>query len=137
MFTRLSARLLLAAALLPVCLVLAAQSCPDKGVYADLNNFNAYGGITYSVVADADGRCGDAFLLQNPTQQAAPWDAGFQVLENAAPVDRQNTTYEITFRYRAASPRPVQFLLNSRRRGTYGDGGDHTYDAPVRRTDRR
>ena len=105
-----------------------ASGCPaEDGPFGQLASFNTYGPLTTAEVADPMAVCETAFRVTLAEVQAAPWNAGFQVLEDAALTDRAGETYTVSFRYRADAARGMVFLLNSRQKGTYGDGGDHTY----------
>ena len=109
------------------CALSVAQTGPDEGDLNDLTHYDSYGPVTATAVATSDGTCGDAFRLELEALQDGPFDAGFQVVETAAHDDLGGKRWTFSFRYRADAERPVSFLLNSRRDGTYGDGGDHTY----------
>ena len=104
-----------------------SQNCPAEGPFNDIAKYDAYGPVTSAVVDDPAGTCEDAFRIELATVQAGPYDAGFQILENDGIDDVTGKRYRVSFRYRADAAREVNFLVNSRRRGTYGDGGDHTY----------
>ena len=107
-----------------------AGNCPtEDGPLSTLESFDTYGPLTAAEVPDGEGVCGDAFEVTLASVQPSVWNAGFQIREDAAPTDVAGTRYRVRFRYRAAAPRTFFFLLNSRRKGTYGDGGDHTYVA--------
>ena len=108
---------------------LTAQTCGDESALNDLSKYNSYGPVTQATVADAAALCDDAFAVSLSTVQTGSYDAGFQLLESESPPDEAGKKWTFSFRYRAAAERTFNFLLNSRKFGTYGDGGDHTYSA--------
>jgi hypothetical protein len=112
-------------------MVQVGGACNEEDpTYNDPASYASYGGVTVTDTSDAEGVCGEALAIRLAATQSGPFDAGFEIGQDAALADENGTTYRVGFRYRALEARTAPILLTSRQRGTFGtdDGPQHYYE---------